>query len=143
MGYIRMILSAALQGEESAVPNDRERIGGARSGQLSSPENASAAPHRGQSSLGSPERSHTIADTAGPKSLVPTRSLPKGGGAIRGIGEKFSTNPVNGTGSLSIPITTSGRAGFELGLALNYNSGAGNGPLGIGWQYSTPAITRK
>src|SRR5215470_5276571 len=74
---------------------------------------------------------------------APSISLPKGGGAIRGIGEKFSTNPVNGTGSLSIPITTSGRAGFELGLALNYNSGAGNGPLGIGWQYSTPAITRK
>jgi RHS repeat-associated protein len=74
---------------------------------------------------------------------VPTLSLPKGGGAIRGIGEKFSTNPVTGTGSLSVPIATSGRAGFELGLALHYDSGAGNGPHGIGWQYSTPAVTRK
>ena len=26
-------------------------------------------------------------------------SLPKGGGAIRGIGEKFAANPVTGTGS--------------------------------------------
>jgi hypothetical protein len=28
--------------------------------------------------------------------------LPKGGGAIRGIGEKFSANPVTGTGSVSV-----------------------------------------
>jgi hypothetical protein len=37
-------------------------------------------------------------------------SLPKGGGAIRGIGETFSTNPATGTGSLSVPIITSGAA---------------------------------
>jgi hypothetical protein len=42
----------------------------------------------------------------------PTISLPKGGGAIRGMGEKFSANPVTGTGSLSVPIYTSpGRSG--------------------------------
>lgn len=71
-------------------------------------------------------------------------SLPKGGGAIRGIGEKFSTNPATGTGSLSVPIATSpGRAGFELGLELAYDSGAGNGSFGIGWHLSTPSITRK
>ena len=29
---------------------------------------------------------------------APTISLPKGGGAIRGIGEKFAANPVTGTG---------------------------------------------
>ena len=34
-------------------------------------------------------------------------SLPKGGGAMRGIGEKFSTNPSTGTGLLSVPIATS------------------------------------
>jgi hypothetical protein len=77
-------------------------------------------------------------------SLVPTVSVPKGGGALRGIGETFTTNPANGTASLSIPIATSpGRAGFELSLALHYDSGAGNGPFGLGWQLSTPAITRK
>ena len=36
---------------------------------------------------------------------APTISLPKGGGAIRGMGEKFSANPV--TGSLSVPIACS------------------------------------
>lgn len=38
---------------------------------------------------------------------VPSISLPKGGGAIRDIGEKFGVSPVTGTGSLSVPITTS------------------------------------
>ena len=35
---------------------------------------------------------------------APAVSLPKGGGAIRGIGEKFAANPVTGTGSMSVPI---------------------------------------
>jgi RHS repeat-associated protein len=70
--------------------------------------------------------------------------LPKGSGAVRGIGEKFSTNPASGTGSLSVPIAISpARPGFELDLELSYDSGAGNGPFGIGWRLSTPAITRK
>jgi hypothetical protein len=30
---------------------------------------------------------------------APQLSLPKGGGAIRGMGEKFAANPVTGTGS--------------------------------------------
>ena len=34
----------------------------------------------------------------GPTS-APSIALPKGGGAIRGIGEKFAANPVTGTGS--------------------------------------------
>jgi hypothetical protein len=71
-------------------------------------------------------------------------SLPKGGGAIRGIGEKFSTNPVTGTGSLSVPIfTTPGRSGFGPQLAISYDSGSGNGIFGFGWNLSLPSITRK
>ena len=71
-------------------------------------------------------------------------SLPKGGGAIRGIGEKFSTNPVTGTASFTVPVYTSpGRAGFGPQLSLSYDSGSGNGPFGIGWQLAVPAITRK
>ena len=74
----------------------------------------------------------------------PSLLSPKGGGAIRGIGEKFAANPVTGTGSLSVPIATSpGRSGFGPQLSLSYDSGAGNGPFGIGWSLSLPAITRK
>ncbi len=75
---------------------------------------------------------------------APQVGLPKGGGAIRGIGEKFSANPVTGTGSMTIPIITSpGRSGFGPQLALSYDSGAGNGPFGLGWHLSIPSITRK
>src|SRR5215203_1660253 len=77
-------------------------------------------------------------------SAVPAISLPKGGGAIRGMGEKFSANPVTGTGSLSVPIYSSpGRSGFGPQLSLSYDSGTGNGPFGFGWSLSLPAITRK
>ena len=75
---------------------------------------------------------------------TPQIALPKGGGAIRGVGEKFSANPVTGTGSITVPIFTSpGRSGFGPQLTLSYDSGAGNGPFGMGWQLPIPAITRK
>lgn len=75
---------------------------------------------------------------------TPTISLPKGGGAIRGMGEKFAANPVTGTGSLSIPLALSpGRAGFTPQLALSYDSGGGNTPFGLGWNIGLPSITRK
>ena len=77
-------------------------------------------------------------------SSAPVLSLPKGGGAIRGIGEKFSANPVTGTGSMSLPLNLSpGRSGFGPQLSLSYDSGAGNGPFGFGWSLSLPCITRK
>jgi hypothetical protein len=75
---------------------------------------------------------------------APSVSLPKGGGAIKGIGEKFGVNPVNGTGTLSVPVfTTPGRPKFSPNLSLSYDSGAGNGPFGFGWHLSVPNITRK
>src|SRR3954463_4064359 len=75
---------------------------------------------------------------------APSVTLPKGGGAIRGIGEKFAANPVTGTGSTSVPIATSpGRSGFGPQLSLAYDSGAGNGPFGFGWSLSLPSIGRK
>ncbi len=90
------------------------------------------------SSAGAPTSAGT------PPLLLPTLSMPKGGGAIRGLGEKFSTNPATGTSSLSIPIaTTPGRGGFGPELALSYDSSAGNGAFGLGWRLSLPAISRK
>ncbi|MBS3775782.1 MAG: insecticidal toxin complex protein, partial [Bacteroidales bacterium] len=75
---------------------------------------------------------------------APSISLPKGGGAVKGIDEKFSVNPVNGTASLNVPVyTTPGRSDFHPSLSLQYDSGAGNGPFGLGWGLSIPSITRK
>jgi RHS repeat-associated protein len=75
---------------------------------------------------------------------APSVTLPKGGGAIHGMGEKFAANPVTGTGSVSVPIAVSpGRAGFGPQLSLTYDSGSGNGPFGFGWSLALPSITRK
>lgn len=74
---------------------------------------------------------------------IPSISLPKGGGAIKGIDEKFSVNAVNGTASFSIPLPFSPARGASPALSLNYNSGAGNGVFGLGWTLSLPSIKRK
>ena len=76
--------------------------------------------------------------------VPPAISLPKGGGAIRGMGEKFAANPLTGTGALTVPLAGSpGRSGFGPQLSLSYESGSGNGAFGFGWSLSVPAITRK
>jgi RHS repeat-associated protein len=76
--------------------------------------------------------------------VTPALSLSKGGGALRGIGEKFSANPVTGTGTLTVPIAVSpGRAGFGPQFTVSYDSGSGNGPFGLGWSLSCPSITRR
>jgi hypothetical protein len=110
------------------VPQSFSNAGGdaARSGQPS-PTNTSGAQAVGNDHL-----------------QAPAIELPKGGGAIKGMGEKFAANPVTGTGSLSVPLSTSpGRSGFGPQLLLSYDSGAGNGPFGLGWSLSLPTITRK
>ncbi len=74
----------------------------------------------------------------------PSVQAPKGGGAVRGLGEKFSANAVTGTASMSLPLAISrGRSGFQPTLSLSYDSAAGNGPFGFGWSLSTPSITRR
>ncbi len=71
-------------------------------------------------------------------------SLPKGGGAIKGIGETFQPDLFSGTGNFTVPIAASpGRGGFGPQLSLQYSTGNGNGPFGLGWNLSIPRVTRK
>lgn len=89
-------------------------------------------------------RTSTSTSPAEKQPPAPSVSLPKGGGAVRGIGEKFAANPATGTGRMSVPIATSpAPSALGPGLGLSYDSGAGNGPFGVGWQLTVPAITRK
>ncbi|MEK6697724.1 MAG: SpvB/TcaC N-terminal domain-containing protein [Nitrospirota bacterium] len=74
---------------------------------------------------------------------TPSISLPKGGGAIKGIDEKFSVNAVNGTASFSIPLPFSPARGVSPASSLSYNSGAGNGVFGLGWSLGLSSIKRK
>jgi len=78
------------------------------------------------------------------KSARSAISLPKGGGAVNGIGEKFQVNAFTGTANFSVPIyTSSGRNEFGPELSLQYSSGNGNGPFGLGWGFSFPKVSRK
>ena len=71
-------------------------------------------------------------------------SLPKGGGALHGIGEKFSPDLHTGTGNFTVPIALPpGRNGIQPQLSLVYSTGNGNGTFGLGWSLSIPGISRK
>ena len=74
---------------------------------------------------------------------APQINLPKGGGAIKSIDEKFLVIAVNGTASFSVPIPFSSARGFSPSIMLNYNSGSGNGLFGLGWSLSLSSIKRK
>src|SRR5262245_40078051 len=71
----------------------------------------------------------------------PVISLPKGGGALHGIGEQFSPDLHTGTGYFTVPIALPpGRNSLEPQLELAYSTGNGNGPCGLGWSLSVPGV---
>ncbi len=73
-----------------------------------------------------------------------TISLPKGGGAVKGMGETFSPDLFTGTGNFTVPITLPpGRNGFQPQISLVYSTGNGNGAFGLGWSLSVPGVSRK
>jgi RHS repeat-associated protein len=77
-------------------------------------------------------------------STAPLISLPRGGGALAGLGEKFAPDLHTGTGNLSVPITLpAGRNGFQPQLTLSYSTGQGQGAYGLGWALGIPGVSRK
>jgi len=77
--------------------------------------------------------------------IVPL-SLPKGGGAVTSMGMAPGNVGADGTASFSIPLPISaGRSGSTLTppVAISYNSGAGNGIFGLGWQLPVMRISRR
>ncbi|MEW6517222.1 MAG: SpvB/TcaC N-terminal domain-containing protein [candidate division FCPU426 bacterium] len=71
-------------------------------------------------------------------------SLPTSGGALKGLGEKFTPDLHTGTGNFSVPLALPpGRNGFQPQLNLTYSTGQGQGPFGLGWNLNLPRISRK
>jgi RHS repeat-associated protein len=71
-------------------------------------------------------------------------SLPKGGGAVQGLGATFDTDLNTGTGSYNIPIELpAGPNGLKPQVSIRYQSAAGNGPFGVGWSLGLMSIARK
>ena len=80
----------------------------------------------------------------GPSNGSQVISLPQGGGALNGIGEKFTPDLHTGTGNFTVPIALpTGRNGFQPQVSFVYSTGTGNGPFGLGWSLSIPGVTRK
>jgi RHS repeat-associated protein len=70
-------------------------------------------------------------------------SLPQGGGAMQGMGEKFSPDLHTGTGNFTVPIALPpGRNGFQPKLDLVYSTGVGNGLIGLGRDFGIPGVSR-
>ncbi|MGB9224455.1 SpvB/TcaC N-terminal domain-containing protein, partial [Mycobacterium sp.] len=112
---------------------------GPASGAGGAPDHSAAVPGTGTGTA-------TAAPATGSatSARLPSISLPKGGGAIRGIDEKLTVDQATGTASLTVGVYTSpARQGFGPSLALNYDSAGSNGPYGLGCSLGTPAITRK
>ncbi|MCK4257372.1 MAG: hypothetical protein KAX49_00245 [Halanaerobiales bacterium] len=70
-------------------------------------------------------------------------SLPKGGGAIQGLGDTFKPDLHTGTGSYSIPLDIpNGINDIAPKLALSYHTGAGNSAFGMGFDLNLLTISR-
>jgi RHS repeat-associated protein len=73
-----------------------------------------------------------------------TISVPKGPGSIEGLGESFQPTLNTGTAKYSVALKVPpGTAGHHPDLSLCYEGGAGNGPLGFGWQLPVPYLQRR
>lgn len=70
-------------------------------------------------------------------------SLPSGPGSLEGLGEAFEPDLSTGTATYPVNLTVApGIRGFQPKLALIYNGGNANGPMGIGWRLKIPHIQR-
>jgi len=73
-----------------------------------------------------------------------TISLPEGPGSIEGLGEAFQPTLNTGTSKYQVGLSVPpGTTGFAPEVALVYEGGGGNSPLGIGWNMPIPYIQRQ
>lgn len=70
-------------------------------------------------------------------------AMPKGGGAIVGLGESGSADEQSGSFNLVIPIDVPDARGLEPDLALSYASSDGQGIFGQGFAAATSGISRR
>ncbi|RZA11683.1 MAG: toxin, partial [Proteobacteria bacterium] len=74
---------------------------------------------------------------------VNTPALPKGGAAIQGTGKGWGDIGSSGTASFEIALPISPARGYTPAMSLTYQSGAGNGPFGLGWGVHLGAVSQR
>ena len=73
-----------------------------------------------------------------------TLAIPEGTGTIQGMGESYTPNLNNGTGSYGFPISVPlGRNGIAPSLGISYSTSGGNSVVGWGWGMGIPFISRQ
>src|SRR4051794_35290870 len=82
---------------------------------------------------------HRAAPTVAQNSLA----LPRGGGALKGLGQALASGSFAGGASFTVPVPVTAARELTPELALTYASGAGNGPLGIGMATELPRVARR
>lgn len=70
-------------------------------------------------------------------------SLPKGGGALTGMGESLGQAGPTGLASMALPLPITRGRGFIPGLSLSYSSGGGSSVFGVGWFCESLRIARR
>jgi len=71
-------------------------------------------------------------------------SLQQDGGALFGIGDKFSPDMRTGASNSNVPITAlNSRDAFQSDFNLVYITSTGNDPFGLGWSLSNIGVSRK
>ena len=73
-----------------------------------------------------------------------TISLPSGPGSIEGLGEAFQPMLNTGTAKYAVGIALPAcAAGHSPEISLNYESGHGDGPAGVGWTFGPGSVSRQ
>jgi hypothetical protein len=70
-------------------------------------------------------------------------TLPKGGGAIQGMGQVLSPAGSRGLSELNFPIPVSAGRGYIPALSLHYSSSDGNGLFGMGCHVGVMRVVRQ
>lgn len=90
-----------------------------------------------------PQSGNQRQTNAGGKITAPSLSLPKGGGAIKGLGESFQPQSFTGAAGFDIPFPLSAARALTPQVGLSYSSGGEQGVFGMGFSLDSPSITRK
>ncbi|HMJ33144.1 MAG TPA: SpvB/TcaC N-terminal domain-containing protein [Baekduia sp.] len=78
-----------------------------------------------------------------PTVVQPTLALPRGGGALKGLGGGVGSGTVTGDATLAVDAVVTAARALTPSATLAYSSAAGNGPFGMGFSLAPAAVTRR
>ena len=90
-----------------------------------------------------PAAAHALGGPSPGAVTAQTAKLPPEPGSVRGLADNATVAGFTGQVAYAIPIELpAGPGGLAPTLALGYDGGLGNGPLGVGWGLAQPEIRR-